>query len=160
MIEIRGYSKAEDFNFIINSWLKSYRVSPSCRDISNGIYFAGQTDIIENLLRNPETIGMILCAKDDPDQIMGYAIFDNSAPVLHYLYVKHPFRKRGFGKLLFSIVQDHHRNKRIHVTSLPRNMGKMVKKYHMVYNPYVIKYQQSPSVLGQSQANDPSVAQD
>ena len=136
-IQIRGYEKASDFNFIINSWLKSYRDSPMCRDISNPVYYAGQGDKIEQILRNPETVGMIVCAKDDPDQIIAYAIFDNKSPISHYVYVKNLFRKRGIARLLFNIMIKHHQGKRLHCTHYS---SRLKKKDYLVFNPYALEH--------------------
>ena len=134
-IQIRGYEKASDFNFIIHSWLKSYQDTPVCRDIPGPVYFAGQGSHIEEILRNPETIGMIICAKDDPDQIMAYAIFDNKVPVVHYVYVKNVFRKRGLGRMLFDIMRNHHKDKRLHCTHFS---ARLKKKPYLVFNPYAL----------------------
>ncbi len=135
-IQIRGYEQASDFNFVINSWLKSYRDSPMCKDVANPIYFAGQGDRIEEILRNPETVCMIICAKDDPEQIIAYAIFDNKLPIAHYVYVKQLFRKRGLARMLFSVMINHHGNRRLHCTHFS---SKLKKKDYLVFNPFVLQ---------------------
>ena len=38
---IRAYREAEDKNFILNSWLKSYRRAPWSQYVPNEVYFHG-----------------------------------------------------------------------------------------------------------------------
>jgi len=90
LFEIRR-GKQTDANFILNSWLKSYRHSPLTKSIRGDIYYKHHHDKIIKLLSRSK----IACAvsKDEDSQIYGWACFEEG--VLHYIYTKHSYR--GFG---------------------------------------------------------------
>lgn len=45
------------------------------------------------------SVVLVACPEDDPELIVGYAIF--SFETLHYIYIKQAFRKMGFAHELF-----------------------------------------------------------
>jgi hypothetical protein len=100
--------------------------------------------VIENIFADPRTKVLIVCNPEDRDQIYGYGVGGKSidpasnAPVgvIHWIYVKHPFRDNGIGRALEAeYVKDvtgvfyTHR-----VKMLDRLIGE--KKY--IYNPYML----------------------
>jgi GNAT superfamily N-acetyltransferase len=93
--------KSADQDFILSSWLRSCRNRHYFDAWENPAYFndaTGYQAIIKAILGRPETVVTIACTDDDEDQILGYAV---TAPrTVHYVYVKQPFRKRGFAKAL------------------------------------------------------------
>lgn len=93
-----------DTPFIFNSWLKSYRDSATVRSIPNRVYYEKQHRVIERLLES--SVVYILCDGDNPDQILGYAVVDTDTTknLVHWVYVKHKYRRKGYTSGLFKYV--------------------------------------------------------
>lgn len=102
--------KDSDYNFVLSTWLKSYYealkyyASGSVRAPypKDDIFFQGHQAKIKGLLLTPGVQCLIMTAPDDDNQIIGWAVFDEGA--LHYIYVKHVFRRLGVGKKLREAV--------------------------------------------------------
>ena len=82
-----------DESFIRATWLRGYR------DTAKGSgewYYAAQGALIGELLRrHPARVAHY---PGDLDQVLGYLVADG--PVVHWLYVKGPFRRLGIGRTL------------------------------------------------------------
>jgi GNAT superfamily N-acetyltransferase len=103
-IQLRRARKA-DIPFITSSWLKSFRDAPFMGSCPNDIYFFDQHRVIESLL--PRCITLVAVNEDDSDQILGWCAAEliDTALVVHYMYVKHPFRKLGIAKRMLGTLQ-------------------------------------------------------
>lgn len=92
-----------DFNFIMNSWTESYRRSTFAKLIPKYTFHTNHHDLMEKTMERAN----ILCAvsKDDPNQIFGWVCFEplTDVKVLHYIYVKHPFRDLGIAQKLLEL---------------------------------------------------------
>ncbi len=95
----------EDESLIFSSWLKSHRDSPTVSGVSNTVYYARFHDLIEAILSAPDTQVTVACSPTDPEQIFGYSV--RQGDVLHWVYVKHAFRKYGLGKVLADTFKIH-----------------------------------------------------
>lgn len=125
----------QDQNFIYNSWLKSLRQSLSLVDKS--IYFIEQKKIIATAVRDSTVL--VSCNPDYLDQIFGYIVYDDSPlayTTIHYVYVKHPYRRYGIGSELVSLVEP---------TSVPfvashwtRCFEFISESWNLVFNPYIL----------------------
>jgi len=95
--------KTEDFNFVLSSWMKSYRDTK--RTIKNPAYFAGHQRLIAAL---GERRSMIIgCDADAPEWIVGFAcgqMLDDGRILVDYVYVKQPYRERGIAKALVAAL--------------------------------------------------------
>lgn len=88
-----------DLNMLLSDWLKSYRRSEFARDMTNAVYFRGHEPLVKSALSRSQ----VICAvnPEDPWHVFGWICFEpSSLPVLHYLYVKEPFRNYGIGAAL------------------------------------------------------------
>lgn len=115
----------DDLNFILNSWLKSYRWEawagvpreqfafckkcdkhPKCATcerevrqsypsspIHGDVYFKEQERLIYEINERSEIL--VACNVEEPDQVYGWVVA--SSGLLHYVYVKGPFRRFGIG---------------------------------------------------------------
>lgn len=137
---MRGYHSPTDFNFIVSSWLKSYRNSAPAQDISNPVYYTFQAELIESILRDPANICLILSASNDPDQIMGYVIFNTTLPIVHYLYVKQVFRGRGIGALLLKAASNQHPGKTLQCTHVAKKWKIKARAFNLTHNPFLLRY--------------------
>lgn len=102
-VEFR-HAVIDDGNMILSDWLKSFRRSALATDMTNAIYFRGHEPLIKKALVKSQ----VICAVNPEDHahVFGWVCFEpGTLPILHYLYVKQPFRGFGIGKALFSNVQ-------------------------------------------------------
>lgn len=97
MIALRPFEPA-DFNFIISSWLRSYRNSPFAKGLSNEKYYNQQPAVCMQLM-NASTV-LIACSPDEPKHILGYIVAQRApngaeGVWVHYCYVKELYRRMG-----------------------------------------------------------------
>lgn len=138
-IIIRSYQD-QDINFIINSWLKNYKFSSKfAQNIPAKIYYSYHEPIIKALINNCANHSIVATLEDAPNVILGYLIqqpFENHS-LVHYVYVKFPFRSNGIAKQMFEaagIDPDYFTH--THWT------GPVTAYYdyhpNIIYNPYLI----------------------
>ena len=82
---------ASDVPFIFRSWITSYRRSDFAKGIRDRVYFAHQHQAIAAILRRGKV--RVAHVIGDPDTIIGYLVLEDEPPVLHYAFVKSPFRR-------------------------------------------------------------------
>lgn len=127
----------DDLGFIYNSWLKSFRQTvPS---IDKPIYFIEQRKIIDKIFDRSKIY--ISCNPEHLDQIFGYVIFDESPrkfTIVHYVYVKHPYRRLGIGDELMNLID---KKPVPFVGSHTSRCFDFIKdKWDIVFNPYILTY--------------------
>lgn len=91
---------SSDENFIYASWLRGlYYGNSWFKEINKDVFMTAYHKVIEFILKSPNTTVKVCCLKDDPEVILGYAVFgaDNT---LHWLFVKSIWRMRGVAKAL------------------------------------------------------------
>lgn len=128
-----------DFNFVINSWLKSYRLgSTFTKRIRNNVYYDFHHKVIGRILERGASI-LVAADKIDPTVIMGYLVVENynGTPLVHYCYTKSAFRRLGIAKsLVEASTIDLNSSVFSHWTA---PMDEIIKKYSgLVYNPYLL----------------------
>jgi hypothetical protein len=125
-----------DERFIFSSWLRSYREGArSARDVSRSIYFIEHHRLVERLLGRGRAL--IAADAEDPTNILGYVVGERTGPVaiIHYAYVKAPFREIGIARLLTSaLVNGSEGVLHSHSTVAA---AKLVKRFNSVFNPYL-----------------------
>jgi len=83
--------EAKDFNFVIDSWLKSFRTSPWAGVVPNNQYYSLYMGVIEQLIVGGATIYVA----EDEDKLLGFiccSVTDDGFGVIHYIYVKKNYR--------------------------------------------------------------------
>jgi hypothetical protein len=134
------HMRKEDENFILNSWLKSFRNGPAVRRMENNAYYVEQSKVIKELMASVNVL--IACDEKDLNQIFGYLIsqrIDNIF-VCHYVYTKLPFRNCGIAKMLIR-ARDHELGEMAGVyTHHTESASSLAYKYKFMYNPYVTRY--------------------
>lgn len=126
----------EDISFIFNSWLRSFRTSFFARSVVNSIYFTEQHKVIENCLKTSECI--VACNPDYPSQVYGWICAEKIDGIfcLHYLYVKHDFRKLGIARILFNAFE-HGEGAGI-FTHYTKSCERLSIKLNLIYHPYIL----------------------
>lgn len=127
----------EDVPFIFNAWLRSYRTSDFARNIDSKIYYSEQHNLIERLLQKSETL--VIVSETDSTQIYGFICSTKTDGILtiHYLYVKHSFRKLGLARSLLQVAK--HDPSIASVYTHETKTGKKLSKiFNMFYHPYIL----------------------
>lgn len=127
----------EDIPFIFSSWLKSFRTSWFAKLIANPIYFDQHHKVIENVLKTSEVL--VACNNEDIGQIYGYICAEriDGVFVVHFTYIKHPFRKMGIAKELLNVF-DHDLGNAAFYTHHTKSAESVTSKYGFIYNPYLL----------------------
>lgn len=99
--EIR-FGKQSDRSYIMDSWLKAHRSSPTHRHVDKEIYYHHQPEVIDQLIN--QSFVIVACSPEDDEQILGYCVCQPSSSgvcVIHWLAVKQLYRKLGIGSALY-----------------------------------------------------------
>ncbi len=84
----------DDISFIYATWLRSYRNdSPATKYIGTELFYKQHEKLLDNLLGASTTKVIIACDTQDHELIFGYMAFEPG--ILHFIYVKKPFRHMG-----------------------------------------------------------------
>jgi ribosomal protein S18 acetylase RimI-like enzyme len=110
LVRLRGYLH-EDQACLAWGWLHSYRQSPWARLMHPTTYAKTHRVIIETLLAHARdekapTQLLVACDPQDEHTIYGFACGQKqlSRALLHYVWVKPPFRRQGIASLLVGEV--------------------------------------------------------
>ncbi len=135
MWAIREY-RPSDFNFIAHSFLRSQRARQGGLD---SLYYPVFKERLETMLRISKV--HVMCAEADLDQIAGYVITSKIADwdVVHYLYVKHPFRRLGLAKDALKHVLQSFGERPTICTHLPKNWPSLAEKYKLIFDPKYVR---------------------
>lgn len=129
----------EDVPFIFSSWLKSYRDAPAVRSVPNSIYYAEHHGIIESIINSPNLVSLVACDPQDESQIFGYLIGENMGEgfVLHWVYVKYPFRRFGVARLLLNAARQAVPGW-LQYSHAGKSYDQLTRNKDYIYNPYII----------------------
>ena len=129
---------ADDLSFIFASWLKSYRNSDPCTHMLNEVYYGNHKKVVERLLKESQVI--MVCNADEPDHIFGYAVYDyiGTMPLLHYIYVKQPYRRFGIAHQLYLHVTKGDETAPVMTTHASHVFRALKDKWRLIYNPYLV----------------------
>ena len=128
----------DDLNFILSSWLKSYRRSDFAKGITNQTFFRYHQDLINQILRQNEVT--ILASAEDDTQILGYMVHASESPIIYFTYVKNPFRRMGLCRHMYHTFAERFEDDiKIHCTHrLPlQQWNALTERYNLDYNPYI-----------------------
>jgi GNAT superfamily N-acetyltransferase len=108
---IRPYEPAGDENFVFHSWLQSHsedakKQAPTGKRwaINPQLYYEAVRPVLRRIVGHEDTRILIAVYPDAPDKIRGWICYAERegfpVPVLHYVYVKHTWRKLGVARQL------------------------------------------------------------
>jgi GNAT superfamily N-acetyltransferase len=97
---VRPYKSISDESFLYATWIKSYHV-PRC---PAPFYLRGQREVINNILKDPNTNVLVAADQETQELIYGYIV--TNANNVHYVYVKGPYRGNGIATSLLSSLED------------------------------------------------------
>lgn len=101
-----------DRGYIVETWLQTYRGAPFAQKLPDWAYWSrfGHVGLVEHLLDHEVDV-TVACLPSSPAFVYGWAAwsFGPAGPVLlprrlHYVFVRHDFRRQGFGSLLLRSI--------------------------------------------------------
>jgi GNAT superfamily N-acetyltransferase len=124
-----------DFNFIANSYLKSYRDAPGNQYLINQLYYDTFSQRLNYMIETGTVT--VACSDEDAEQILGYLISGEThgKPIAHYVYVKRLFRQLGIAKALLEAAIPTWGTKMTLCTHTARHFNELRTKYKLVYTP-------------------------
>lgn len=140
--EIRP-GRPEDLNFVFATLLRSYKSdSYFAMRIPDTLFYLCHHKVVEHILAKPATKLSIITPVDEPNTILGYLLIEKYAKkdVVHFCYVKSPFRRYGLATKLFQAadvpLDEPDRCWFTHWTKLCNELTK--KHSNLIYNPYAL----------------------
>lgn len=132
--------KTEDVAFIASTWLNNFKNSSKFgQNIKKGIFYDNHAKIVNRILSKTNHV-YIAHLPDDEDTIIGYMVgdaIDDTCNVIHFIYVKQPFRNFGVMKeLLIHSEIDLSTALYTHETYVGADIIK-TKYPGMIHNPYL-----------------------
>lgn len=127
-------ARPADLAFIRNSWLRSYHEHGPLNHVPNDVFFAdaGHWGVVDRCLRGSATL--VAYPLHDSDSILGWACAGPS--VLHYTYVKAPFRRLGIARALLEMAPGPLATC-THWTPVIRDWANRGRAY--TFNPYLLE---------------------
>lgn len=89
---------ADDRNYVLSSWLRSYSEGPEFRSIARPVYFALYEPVVQRLISRSYVY--VACLPDARDVVLGWAAIEKDA--LHYVLVKPRWRGNGIMRKLLA----------------------------------------------------------
>lgn len=128
-------AKESDFNFIISTWLRSYRhASYFAKRITDKVYYKYQNEICKQLLS--KAIVWVACDKEDENVIYAYTVIDPNSLCVHFMYTKSAFRQLGLAKSLINESKIPY--KELQFSYWTKDSNWIIEKYpELTYNPYL-----------------------
>ena len=126
-------------DFIVDSWVKSYKYAIECRYQDINFYKATYTKTVLAIIKRSK---IELVNEDEYiKSFVVYEEFDNYV-IIHYMYTRRSSRKKGHGFSLFKKLKD--KNKIIYFTFITLSFIKMLEKHgidlekdKITYNPFL-----------------------
>lgn len=115
-----------DHNFILATWLKSFRELTTNKPVpEKEIYYREHQEKIKSHLESGKCL---IATTDDQDQICGFVCFTGDA--VHYVFVKTVFRRFGIANMLLDAAVGMRQFS--HFTKF----SPFFKRRNLSYNPY------------------------
>lgn len=94
-----------DMPFIFDTWVESFRLAHAAGPIPMDMYRNIYREVIKRVLQFPGVLCTVAFNAEIPSQTIGYVVAGGWAPMtVHYLFVKHWFRRNGLARELMKQV--------------------------------------------------------
>lgn len=93
----------EELWLIVDSWAKGWRNSPWAGTVRNDRFFDVHRDTIVGLIARGAKALAAVADGVNGERVLGWVCYEEKPPadtVVHYCYVKDPFRRNGLGREL------------------------------------------------------------
>lgn len=90
----------------MDTWFRSYRTSPWAGVIPNHLYFPTMREMLAGLVARGAKLTAAAVGTEAGERVLGWVCHEDKGAdtVLHFVYVKDPFRRQGLGKALVDYV--------------------------------------------------------
>lgn len=130
LYNVRNF-KLEDRNFILATFLRGVYYGNSWFSlIPKDIFMNNYKMVAEAILNNNRVVIKVACLQEDPDVILGYSILYSDSPVIHWVYVKEKWRKKGIARAL----TPKNPTAVTHLSALGQSL--MNKFENLIFNPF------------------------
>lgn len=120
-------------SLVYATWLRSYEASSlAAKNIPRDVFFAEHHKIIDAIMQRGASVRLAVLP-DEPDVVLGWAVVEG--PLVHYVYIKPPFRRHGMATALLADVKKPFVY--THWTHVLRDLH--AKLDGCVFNPYLLK---------------------
>lgn len=131
-----------DHAFIKSSWVESFLDNgEGVKSLPGPLYFPRQRAWIDRQLKEKLPNWTVACNTGDENQILGWSLVEelggSSGLVIHYVYVKEPFRRRGLAKLLLGPYESAP-VRHTHFNDTPP-ARKLAKLYGSKFDPFFLR---------------------
>lgn len=130
LILIRPVTKS-DLGFVVRTWIESLRYGNDLfREIPEHTLFENYKKFIGQIIEKPSTVITIASLRDEPGLIIGFAV-GQGTNILHYVYVREPWRKLGLARDLVP-------RETKYVTHLTFTGMAIKRKKNLIFDPFKI----------------------
>jgi predicted GNAT family acetyltransferase len=137
---IRDYNPKTDEAFVVDTWIRQIRSLPIFRLMDDSKFRLAKRIVHTLIAKYPPKVA---CAPDFEYQIRGWCCgrADTKRPVVHFTYVKLPWRGNGIAfDLVQSVIGELHESTPLYFTFKTKAIADMAsKKKWLVYNPFYVK---------------------
>lgn len=142
--KLRLIKPNEDIAFILDTWMKSYRLSHFAKWMHDATYYTQHQNIVRACLTAPTNTTIVVCDPEDEDMILGYCCHAANDPIVYYIYIKRPFRGLGLGSHLLNYARSELPERPVVCTHLPlswafKKWRRLSKKLSLIYDPYITR---------------------
>ena len=129
-----------DMDLILSSYLKSLRHDGQHRYITNELFFTFQQQQIKGWLQDGRCGTVVACDPQMPSVVYGWALGSQveGVPLVHYVYVKHVWRRRKIATLLLEALVGGEDPPLVLYTHSTVRGRMMPRKDSWVYHPYLL----------------------
>jgi GNAT superfamily N-acetyltransferase len=144
----------DDASHVIDSWIRSFRPSPTVGPVESAVFHIEQRARINRLISRSKTF--MACDAVDKKLIRGWIVFEppkaaEHAPVVHFVCVHPSYQLQGIGTALVNLAKQTHPDPEApmwctHDTSPMRHIR---PKWNLLYNPYLLELDYSQPTKAQ-----------
>lgn len=126
--------------FVMNAWLRSYRIGSEPKLMGNDVYFHGQHRMATDLVARATVL--IATPAAEPSLFLGFICAEPSLRTVHYIFIKKGWRELGIARgLVCAVGADWPADSEVSITHHTYFVDEVRKrsgecKRRLVYNPY------------------------
>jgi hypothetical protein len=103
-IQHRDADGEDDLAFVVSTWSRAFKASPTAGMIADEDWAGVMHGQIRKLIARPGVRTVVACDPAEPRFLYGFIAGDPELRVVHFCYVKQPFRRAGCARGLFNAL--------------------------------------------------------
>jgi GNAT superfamily N-acetyltransferase len=125
----------DDEGLVMDSWLRSFRPSWFAGPLPNDLYYDIYRPIIRDRVRARSGARVLVATDTEDTAILGWMCFEGN-DVVHYIYVKDLFRKKGVARAL---IQSAGLGDAVRYTFRTKAGAAFASRRNWTFNPDVVR---------------------